>query len=412
MDIINIRSDFPLLEQPIKGRRLVYLDSAATTQKPACVLETIQQYYREFNANVHRGVYSLSAQATKAYEAARLQVQTFLNAKEARECIFVRGTTEAINLVAHSFGETFIQANDEILISEMEHHSNIVPWQLLCQRKKAQLKFIPLTLQGELDLSKLQDLLSSKTKLVALTQVSNVLGTINPIAQIIQQAHAKGIPVLIDGAQAVPHLKVDVQALDCDFYVFSSHKVYGPTGVGVLYGKAAWLEKLSPYQGGGEMIEKVSLNTGTTYQDIPLKFEAGTPPIAEAIALGKALQYLSALGFTAIARHEQQLLEATLSLLSEDPSIRLIGKARERIGVVSFVMEGIHPHDIGTIMDQCAVALRTGHHCAMPIMEYFDIPGTSRLSFGIYNTLEDIEQFGLALQEVKRIFKREAHGTK
>lgn len=406
MNIDEIRSSFPIFQQPVRGQRLAYLDSAATTQKPLCVLESIQHYYTSMNANIHRGVYYLSERATEAYEAARLTVQIFLNAKESRECIFVSSATEAINLIAQSFGEIGIQAGDEILISEMEHHSNIVPWQTLCKRKQANLKFIPLTEQGELDLRHLDSLLSDRTKLVAITHVSNALGTINPIADIIKQAHAKHIPVLIDGAQAAAHLKIDVQALDCDFYTFSGHKVYGPTGIGVLYGKAAWLEKLPPYQGGGEMILKVSLKEEPLYQKIPYKFEAGTPPIAAAIALGAALEYVMSLGFEAINRHEQILTQAATQLLNQDSTIRLIGKSKDKIGVISFTLDSVHPHDIGTIADLYGVALRTGHHCAMPVMDYFNIPGTARISFGVYNTLEDLNQLELALKEVKRTLKR------
>jgi cysteine desulfurase/selenocysteine lyase len=401
----TIRKEFPLLDRPVHGKRLAYLDSAATAQKPQCVIDAFNHYYTEMNANIHRGVHYLSETATSAFEMARIRVQQFLNAAEARECIFVRSTTEAINLIAHSFGTAFIKPGDEVLITQMEHHSNIVPWQMLCKRMGATLKFIPLTKEGELDLSDLDSLLSSRTKLLAITHVSNALGTINPIADIIARAHAKQIPVLVDGAQAAPHLKIDVQALDCDFYTFSGHKAYGPTGIGVLYGKSHWLEQLPPYQGGGEMILKVTM-TDTLYHDLPHKFEAGTPAIAAAIALGTALEYLMGLDWKRVEAEERQLLSLATERLQALPGIQIVGTARDKIGVISFTLDGIHPHDIGSIADQYGVALRTGHHCAMPTMDFFGIAGTARASLGIYNTREDIEQLEEALMNVRRIFKR------
>jgi len=404
MRIEAIRNAFPLLKKSIHGKRLAYLDSAATTQKPRCVIEALSHYYSDINANIHRGIHQLSTAATEAYESSRLLVQRFLNAAEARECIFVRNTTEAINLVASAYGTQFVHAGDEILITQMEHHSNIVPWQMLCHRVGASLKFIPMNIHGELELSTLENLLTPKTKLLAITHVSNALGTINPIADIIRKAHLHNIPVLVDGAQAVPHLKVDVQALDCDFYTFSSHKLYGPTGVGVLYGKSHWLEQLPPYQGGGEMILKVNL-TNFECNELPSKFEAGTPPIAEVIALGSAIQFLQTQDWRAIEQQEQQLLAFATERLSALPGIQIIGTAQHKTAVLSFILKGVHPHDIGTIADQHGVALRAGHHCAMPTMDFFGIPGTVRISFGIYNTVEDIEQLEDALAAVYHTFK-------
>jgi cysteine desulfurase/selenocysteine lyase len=400
----TIDRDFPILKQPIHGKRLAYLDNAATTQKPLCVLDALNNYYTSSNANIHRGVHYLSEKATAQYENAREIVQRFINAPSAAECIFVRGTTDAINLVANSFGETFITAGDEILISAMEHHSNIVPWQMLCQRKKALLKIIPITLQGELDLQSIPGLLNPNVKLLAITHASNALGSLNPIKEIIQLAHQQNIPVLVDGAQSAPHLKIDVQDLDCDFFTFSGHKIYGPTGIGVLYGKKRWLDQMSPYQGGGDMILKVSF-TETTYNEIPYKFEAGTPAIAAAIGLGAAVQYLNNLGFSEIMTLEQKLLQTATEALAELRGIRIIGTAKEKVGVISFTLQGVHPHDIGSIVDQYGIALRTGHHCAMPIMDFFKIPATVRISFGIYNNETDIVQLMAALHEVKRIFK-------
>lgn len=404
MNTNTIKSDFPILKKLIHGHPLAYLDNAATTQKPQCVIDTISQYYTDINSNIHRGVHHLSAVATDAYENSRTIVQKFINAKHAKECVFVRSTTEAVNLVAASFGQAFIQPGDEILISAIEHHSNIVPWQMLCQSKGAHLKVIPMNEQGELKLETLEQLFSKKTKLLAIAHASNALGTLNPLADIIQKAHMHHIPVFVDGAQSAPHLKIDVQALDCDFFTFSSHKIYGPTGVGVLYGKADLLEAMPPYQGGGDMILQVTFEK-STYNEIPFKFEAGTPAIAEVIALGTALEYLNHLGWDYITAHENLLLNSATKKLSAFPGLKIIGTAKEKIGVISFTLDGIHPHDIGSIVDKSGVAIRTGHHCAMPIMDFFKIPATARASFGIYNTEDDIEQLIMALYEVRRIFK-------
>lgn len=403
-DMEAIRGQFPILHRNIRGKRLAYLDSAATTQKPKVVLDSLQHYYAQMNANVHRGIHFLSEQASQAYEDSRTRVQQFLNAKETRECIFVSGTTEAINLIARCFGEAFVGPNDEILISEMEHHANIVPWQMLAKRNGAKLKFIPLKQDGDLDLSHLDELLSERTKILAVTHVSNAIGTLNPIKMIIDRAHAKGIPVLVDGAQASPHLLIDVQALNCDFYTFSGHKTYGPTGVGVLYGKAQWLEKLPPYQGGGDMILKVTMQE-SEYKKIPYKFEAGTPPIAAVIALGTALDFLMNLDREAIHQHEERLLQLTEKMLNQLPGIQVIGSPKQRVALLSFTMKGIHPHDIASIVDQEGVALRAGHHCAMPLMDFFSLNGSARVSFGLYNNEEDIEQLAHALQQVQNLFK-------
>ncbi len=399
----HVRGDFPILKKRIQNHPLVYLDNAATTQKPQCVLNMLNQYYSEMNANIHRGVHKLSVDATKAYENARRIVQNFINAKQAKECIFVRSTTEAINLVAASFGEKFVNSGDEILISAMEHHSNIVPWQMLCQAKGAHLKVIPMNEQGELKLETLEQLFSQKTKLLAITHASNALGTLNPLQKIIQSAHTHHIPVFVDGAQSAPHLKIDVQALDCDFFTFSSHKTYGPTGVGVLYGKTHLLEAMPPYQGGGDMILQVSFEK-TTYHAIPYKFEAGTPAIGEVIAFGTALEYLEQLGWDDITAHEKSLLQYATEKLSAFPGLKIIGTAKEKIGVISFTLDGIHPHDIGTILDQYGIAIRTGHHCAMPIMDFFKIPATARVSFGIYNTRDDIDKLIIGLAHATRRF--------
>lgn len=405
MKIEHIRSHFPILNQTVHGHPLVYLDSAATAQKPQAMIDAQNRYYREINANIHRGVHYLSGSATQAYENTRHQVQRFLNAKEPKECVFTRGTTEAINLIAQSFGEKFVQKDDEILISAMEHHSNIVPWQMLCQRVGAHLKIIPMNSHGELMIHDLKSLITPRTKLLAVSHASNALGTLNPIADIIQIAHQYQVPVLIDGAQAAPHVKVDVQALDCDFYVFSGHKVYGPTGIGVLYGKAHWLEAMPPYQGGGEMILSVSFEK-TINNEIPFKFEAGTPPIAEVIALAASLDFLNAVGWDLIQSHEQHLLNYATDVLSAIPGLRVVGTAKEKIGVVSFVLEGIHPHDIGSIVDRQGIAIRTGHHCAMPTMDFFNVSATARASIAMYNTEHDIDRLVSALYDVKRIFKR------
>lgn len=399
LDIEAIRADFPILQQQVKGKPLVYLDNAATTQKPQVVIDTLTRYYSTINSNVHRGAHTLSDLATREFEGARETVQRFLNAAHSHEIVWTRGTTESINLVAQCFGSR-LQPGDEILISAMEHHSNIVPWQLLAERCGAVLKVIPVTNEAELDMDQFESLLSERTKLVSVVHVSNALGTVNPVKTIVQKAHAAGALVMLDGAQATPHWTVDVQDLDCDFYAFSGHKVFGPTGIGALYGKTAVLDTLPPYQGGGEMIEKVSFS-GTTFNALPYRFEAGTPNIAGAIGLAAAIDYLAQFDRAQLAAHEQQLLHATLERAADDPDIQLIGKARDKAGVFSFLLKGAHPHDVGTLLDQQGVAIRTGHHCAMPIMDQYAIPGTARASFAFYNTLDDVERFFAALNKAK-----------
>ncbi len=402
-DVGRIREDFPALHQQVHGKPLVYLDNAATTQKPRPVLEALRRFYESECANVHRGVHTLSQRATEAYERARAIVRRFLNARSEQEIIFVRGTTEAINLVAHSFGRPRLRPGDEILISAMEHHSNIVPWQILCEATGARLRVAPINDEGELLLDEFEKLLSPRTRLVAITHLSNALGTINPVREIIRLAHARGVPVLLDGAQAVAHLKVDVQELDCDFYAFSGHKLYGPTGIGVLYGKAEWLEEMPPYQGGGDMISSVTFEK-TTYNRLPYKFEAGTPHIAGAIGLGAAIEYVTTLGLERIAAHERDLLAYATEAISGIPGLRLIGTAREKASILSFTLEGIHPHDLGTILDHEGIAIRAGHHCAQPVMERFGVPATARASFALYNTREEVDALVLALQKAREVF--------
>jgi cysteine desulfurase/selenocysteine lyase len=402
-DVERIRADFPILKQKIHGKPLVYLDNAASTQKPRAVLDALARYYETANANVHRGVHLLSERATKEYEDARVKVQRFLNAREAREIIFVRGTTEAINLVAQSFGRKHVRAGDEVLITHMEHHSNIVPWQILCEEKGAELRVAPITDAGELILEEFEKLLTPRTKIVSVTHVSNTLGTVNPVRRIVELAHRRGIPVLLDGAQAVPHLRVDVQELDCDFYAFSGHKLYGPTGIGVLYGKAALLDAMPPYQGGGDMISSVTF-AKTTYNVLPYKFEAGTPHIAGAVGLGAALDYVNALGLDAIAAHEQELLAYATELLSEVPGVRIIGTAPEKVGAISFTLAGVHPHDVGTILDQEGIAIRTGHHCTQPLMDRYGVPATARAALAVYNTREEIDALIRGLEKVREVF--------
>jgi cysteine desulfurase / selenocysteine lyase len=401
-DVEKRRRDFPILEQRVHGKPLVYLDNAATTQKPLKVIESLSRYYRELNANIHRGVHTLSQKATEEYEAARRRIQRFIHAQDSREIIFVRGTTEAINLVAQSYGRARFKPGDEILISAMEHHSNIVPWQLLAQQTGAVLKVIPINDAGELILEAYERLLGPRTRLVSVVHISNALGTINPIRAIIERAHALSVPVLIDGAQAVAHVPVDVQALDCDFYAFSGHKLFGPTGIGVLYGKAELLEAMPPYQGGGDMIKRVSFEK-TIYNDLPYKFEAGTPPIAGSIGLGAAIDYVDEVGLEAISRHEQALLAYATERALAVPGVQLIGTAREKASILSFVMEGTHPHDLGTILDYEGIAIRTGHHCAMPVMNYFQVPATARASFAFYNTQAEIDRLIEALAQARRI---------
>jgi len=402
-DVERVRRDFPILGQKIRGKALVYLDSAATSQKPQVVIDTITRYYEQSNANIHRGVHYLSEHATKEHEAARQTAQAFLNAARAEEIVYVRGTTEAINLVAQTYGRTHVGAGDEVLISGMEHHSNIVPWQILCEEKHAKLRVAPINDSGELLLEEFAKLLGPRTKLVAVTHVSNALGTIVPLKSMIEMAHRLNIPVLVDGAQAVPHMKVDVQALDCDFYAFSGHKVYGPTGIGVLYGKSALLDAMPPYQGGGDMISSVTFEK-TIYNKLPYKFEAGTPDIAGAIALGAAIQYLSGLGMENVAAHGQELLAYGTEAVSAIPGVRLVGTAKQKTGVLSFVMEGVHPHDIGTVLDQEGIAIRTGHHCSQPVMQRFDIPATARASFAVYNSTEDVDALVRGIEKVREVF--------
>ncbi len=399
----NISADFPVLQQTMRGKPLVYLDNSATSQKPQVVLDVLTRYYARDNANIHRGVYELSERATREYEAVRTSIKTFINAPHEHEIIFVPGTTAGINLVAQSFGRTQLKVLDEIIISGMEHHSNIVPWQMLAEQVGANLRVIPVTDSGEIDLAAYEKLFTERTKIVAIAHASNVLGTINPIKQMVQIAHAHHVPVLVDGAQAFPHLAVDVQDLDCDFYVFSSHKAYGPTGVGVVYGKTQWLDAMPPYQGGGDMIETVSF-TKTTYNKLPFKFEAGTPNIAGVIGFGAALNYLRELGMATVRSHEQALLAYAMDKLATIPGLRVIGTAKDKVGVISFVMDGVHPHDIGTILDDQGIAIRAGHHCAMPLMERFNVPATARMSLGIYNTEADVDALVLGLQTVQRLF--------
>ena len=403
LDVAAIKKDFPLLKQTAHGKPLVYLDSGATAQKPQAVIDVVKHYYQHDNANVHRGLYGLSERATKAYEDARQKIKEFINAKHVHEIIFTRGTTEAINLVAYSFGALQVKQGDEIIISAMEHHSNIVPWQILCERTGATLKIIPVKDDGSLDLEQYKTLMTERTKLVGLVHVSNVLGTVNPVKEIIKMAHQNNIPVLLDGAQAIPHMRIDVQDLDCDFYAFSSHKLYGPTGVGVLHGKSKWLDAMPPYQSGGDMIRRVSF-AKTEYNVLPYKFEAGTPNMAGVIGLGAAIDYVNLIGFDKIAKHEVALTKYTNEVLQNIPGLRIIGTTPNKIGVISFVMEQAHPHDISTILDSEGIAIRAGHHCAMPLMERFKVPATARVSFAFYNTKQELEPLVQGLYQVKKIF--------
>lgn len=402
--ITKLRQDFPVLSTKVNGLPLAYLDNAATTQKPVAVINALENYYHTINANVHRGVHFLSETATEAYEQARGKVQRFINAAKPQECVFVRGTTEAINLVANCFAQKFINSDSEILITNMEHHSNIVPWKLVCERTGAKLKVLPLTADGELDLAQLPNFLNEKTKIVAVTHVSNALGTINPVKTIIAAAHAKNIPVLLDGAQAGAHLMIDVQDLDCDFYTLSAHKMYGPMGIGLLYGKERWLEQLPPYQGGGEMILQVSFDK-ITYNALPYKFEAGTPSVADAIAWGAGIDYLKRLDHAAISEHEKDLLEYATNRLQEIGGLKIYGTAKHKISIVSFTLDNIHPHDIGTIVNEYGVAIRTGHHCNMPLMDFFGISGTARASMAMYNTRQEIDQLCNALNKAQQVFR-------
>jgi cysteine desulfurase / selenocysteine lyase len=401
LDIEKIRSQFPVLHQQVNGKPLIYLDNAATNQKPKRVIDALRHYYERDNANIHRGIHTLAERATKAYETTRQAMQEFIHAKHQEEIIFTRGVTESTNLVASSFGRAFVNEGDEVIISGLEHHSNIVPWQMMCEEHKAVLKVIPITDIGEIDLDAYHKLLSSKTKIVAVNHASNSLGTINPIKEIIDLAHQFGAVVLIDGAQASSHLQIDVQELDCDFYCISSHKMYGPTGTGILYGKKELLEKMPPYMGGGEMIKDVTF-AKTTYNELPYKFEAGTPNIADVIALNEAIQFINELGKDAIAAHENQLLKYASQKLSHITSVKLIGTAKEKVSVQSFVIEGIHHFDIGQMLDARGIAVRTGHHCTQPLMERFGIDGTVRASFAVYNTTQEIDQL---VEGVERIVK-------
>ncbi|MGZ8248085.1 SufS family cysteine desulfurase [Methylomagnum sp.] len=402
-DLASIREDFPILKQTIHGKPLVYLDNAASTQKPRAVIDSIRKVYEEDYSNVHRGVHSLSQRCTELFEGAREKVQHFLNAKHSHEIIFVRGATEAINLVAQSYGRSKIGAGDEILITAMEHHSNIVPWQMLCEQTGAVLKVAPMDKQGELLMDEFAALLSDRTKLVAVVHMSNALGTINPIKQIIDLAHARGVPVLVDGAQSAPHLAVDVQALDCDFYALSGHKLYGPSGIGVLYGKESLLKAMPPYQGGGDMIRRVTFEK-SEYNALPYKFEAGTPNIADTIAFGTALDYVQAIGLDAIAAHEHRLLDYATQRAAHVPGLNLVGTAANKGAILSFTLDRIHPHDIGTILDHFGIAIRAGHHCAMPVMDFYGVPATARASFGLYNTFEEVDILMDGIRQVIEIF--------
>ena len=402
-DIASIRRDFPLLQRRIHGKPLVYLDNAATTQKPQVVIDRVTQFYVEENANVHRGVHGLSQRATDAFEGARATIGRFLNARRAEEIVFVRGATEAINLVAQTHGRSRVARGDEIVISTMEHHSNIVPWQILCEQQGARLRVIPISDAGELDLDAYETMLTDRTRLVSIVHVSNVLGTVNPVEEVVRLAHARGVPVLVDGAQAVAHRAVDVQAMGCDFYAFSGHKLFGPTGIGVLYGTSALLESMPPYQSGGDMIRSVSFER-TRYQDPPWRFEAGTPDIAGAVGLGTAIDYLTAIGLERVADIEAELLAYATAAVSRLPGVRVIGTAANKAAVLSFVLDGVHPHDVGTILDREGVAIRTGHHCCQPLMDRLELPATARASLALYNTREDIDALVTALHTVRELF--------
>ncbi len=402
-DVASIRADFPTLHQDIHGKPLVYLDNAATTQKPQQVLDVLRHYYEMDNANIHRGVHELSMRATASYEAARDTMRDFLGAKHSKECIFVRGTTEAINLVAHSFVRPRLKAGDEILVTTMEHHSNIVPWQLIAEEVGAHVRAVPINDAGELDMTAFEAMIGPQTKFISVVHVSNALGTVNPVKDIVALAHKHGVPVLLDGAQAAPHIPIDVQELGCDFYAISGHKMYGPTGIGVLWGKEEHLNAMVPYQGGGEMIASVSFDK-TTYNELPHKFEAGTPNIAGTIGLGAAAKYLMALGLDKVAAHEHALLEYATQQVKDLPGIRIVGTAADKASVLSFTIDGIHPHDVGSLLDHEGVAIRTGHHCAQPVMERFQVPATNRASFGLYNTMEEVDALVAAIKTTIEVF--------
>ncbi|MCC6289966.1 MAG: cysteine desulfurase [Chitinophagaceae bacterium] len=404
MDVEKIRKDFPILQTKVYGKPLVYFDNAATTQKPLQVLQTLDKYYTEYNSNVHRGVHLLSQQATEAYEVARKKIAAFINAKSDHEVIFTKGTTNSINLVAYTYGRKFLKEGDEVLISAMEHHSNIVPWQIICEEKKAILKVIPINEKGELRMDEFDKLLTPKVKIIAVTYVSNSLGTVNPVREIIAKAHALNIPVLLDGAQAVQHMPLDVQELDVDFLAFSGHKMYGPTGIGILYGKEKWLNEMPPYEGGGDMISHVTF-AKTTYNELPFKFEAGTPDISGAIALGAAVDYIQQAGIHAIQQWEEELIAYAYDKLAAIPSLRFIGDAKHRAGAISFLAGNIHPFDMGEILDKQSIAVRTGHHCTQPLMEIFNIPGTVRASFSFYNTKAEVDELVRAVEKAKRMLE-------
>ena len=403
LDVNRVRDDFPILKQQVNGNPLVYLDNGATSQKPQSVIDAIVEYYTTTNSNVHRGVHTMSQQATDGYEGARSKVRKFINAGKDGEIIFTRNTTEGVNLVAHSYGRQNIGPGDDIIVSNMEHHSNIVPWQMLCEEIGANLKVVPIDDSGELVMDEYQEILSSRTKLVSITHVSNALGTILPAKQIVDMAHSYGAPVLLDGAQATPHMPVDMQELDCDFYVFSGHKLYGPTGIGILYGKEGYLKSMPPFLGGGDMIKSVTFEK-TIYNDLPYKFEGGTPDIAGAIGLGAAIDYVSGLGFDQITAHEEELLQYGTEALESIAGVKIIGTAAHKAGILSFVMDAAHPHDIGTILDEQGIAIRTGHHCAQPVMQRFQIPATARASLAFYNTKEDIDALVKGIDRVIEVF--------
>ncbi len=402
-DVEKVRRDFPVLSQTVNGKPLVYLDNAASSQVPQQVIDRTSKYLAEEHSNIHRGVHYLSQHATTAYEAAREKVKRFINAPDVKECIFVRGTTEGINLVAQSYGKKFVGEGDEILVSQMEHHSNIIPWQIVAEERGCRIKVIPMNESGELIIDEYENLLTTRTKIVALSHVSNSLGTVNPIKEMIATAHKFGVPVCIDAAQSVPHFPVDVQDLDADFYVFSAHKMFAPTGVGIVYGKRKWLDAMPPYQTGGGMIRTVSFE-GTTFAPIPEKFEAGTPAIAAGIGLGAAIDYINAIDFEAAAAYEHELLEYATTRLADIPEVKIIGTAAKKASVLSFTIDGIHPHDIGTILDQQGIAVRAGHHCAQPVMQFFDVPATARASFAFYNTRQEVEKLADAVQKVIEVF--------
>lgn len=402
-DVERVRKDFPVLAQTVNGKPLVYLDNAASSQVPQSVIDRTSKYLAEEHSNIHRGVHYLSQHATTAYEAAREKVKRLINAPDVNECIFVRGTTEGINLVAHSYGKKFISTGDEILVSQMEHHSNIIPWQIVAEERGCRIRVIPINERGELIMDEYENLLNEKTKIVALTHVSNSLGTVNPIKEMIETAHKFGVPVCVDAAQSVPHFPVDVQELDADFFVFSGHKMFGPTGSGVVYGKRKWLDAMPPYQTGGGMIRTVSFE-GTTYAPIPEKFEAGTPAIAAGIGLGAAIDYINSIDFQVAAAYEHELLEYATVRLGDVPEVKIIGTAASKASVLSFTIEGVHPHDIGTILDQQGIAIRAGHHCAQPVMQFFDVPATARASFAFYNTRQEVDKLADAVQKVIEVF--------